>query len=414
QGLQSSLFEPLILYTAADDYQIRLVALADGGCSDTLERTVGVHALPIAAFASTTPCAGQSLSLTNQTVVPAGEAIQSYFWSVPGAVPDQSSQVNPSVLFNTAGQFDATLVALTSSGCVDTVNSPLIVHALPLPILPDLDSACVPFCHLFQDASTSADGAILQWDWTFPGGTPANSNATDPGLVCYEQPGSYDVSLRLVTEHGCASDTSVAGIIKAFPLPQADFSVSSATSGILDPQFTFTDGSVGDIVQWLWNFGDGTPSVLGGPVEQHSYAGTMVGNTFNRYETSLIVTSKYGCQDTVLRPLDITPDFTFYIPNAFTPNSDRKNGLFYGKSFGVKEYDMWIFDRWGLELWSCHYEGDNIPWDRYGEEGMSSACKWDGMYGGKRVQEDVYVWKVILTDVFGKRHSYLGHVTVLY
>lgn len=47
-----------------------------------------------------------------------------------------------------------------------------------------------------------------------------------------------------------------------------------------------------------------------------------------------------GCMDTVIRPLDIVPNFIFYIPSAFTPNSDRNNNMFYGKGMGIKEYDL--------------------------------------------------------------------------
>jgi PKD repeat protein len=351
---------------------------------------------------------------SNLSVIPPGQGLQSYSWSFPEGAPVQSGLVNPQAVYDSAGAFTAELIVTTLNGCRDTAVGPVTVHALPRISLPDLDSACVPFCHAFQGSANSIDGAITQWNWSFPGGSPANSTAADPGPVCYDEPGSYGVRLQVATEYGCTDDTSVSDIITAYPLPQADFSISTTTTGILNPSFNFVDASSANVVQWLWNFGDGSPSVLGGPLQQHSYVGSMVGNTFYRYEASLIVTTRYGCTDTILRPLDITPDFTFYIPNAFTPNGDRRNGLFYGKSFGVREYDIWIFDRWGLELWSCHYEGDNIPWDRYGEEGMSSACRWDGTYEGKTVQQDVYVWKVMLTDVYGKRRSFIGHVTVLY
>ena len=41
-------------------------------------------------------------------------------------------------------------------------------------------------------------------------------------------------------------------------------------------------------------------------------------------------------------------EFGFYIPNAFTPTSDDgKNDTFFGKGTGIKEYHLWIFDRWG-------------------------------------------------------------------
>ena len=53
---------------------------------------------------------------------------------------------------------------------------------------------------------------------------------------------------------------------------------------------------------------------------------------------------------------------------------------------------------------------------------MSAACKWDGIvekgagadlnsHSGNLVQEDVYVWKVKLTDIFDIKHTYVGHVS---
>ena len=54
---------------------------------------------------------------------------------------------------------------------------------------------------------------------------------------------------------------------------------------------------------------------------------------------------------------------------------------------------------------------------------MSSTCKWDGIVvsggmdmngnSGQLAQEDVYVWKVKLTDVFDKQHNYIGHVSIV-
>ena len=54
---------------------------------------------------------------------------------------------------------------------------------------------------------------------------------------------------------------------------------------------------------------------------------------------------------------------------------------------------------------------------------MSAKCQWNGivvqggmdMSGGSDnlVQEDVYVWKVKLTDVFDKVHTYIGRVSVV-
>ena len=110
------------------------------------------------------------------------------------------------------------------------------------------------------------------------------------------------------------------------------------------------------------------------------------------------------------------------MPNAFTPNSDFINELFYGKGKGVKDYNMWIFDRWGNMIWDCHYSGKSSSWDGEGQEGMPSACRWDGkvtpggtdMSGGSKelAQDGVYVWKVVLTDMYDLEHKYIGRLTI--
>jgi gliding motility-associated-like protein len=58
-----------------------------------------------------------------------------------------------------------------------------------------------------------------------------------------------------------------------------------------------------------------------------------------------------------------------------------------------------IFDRWGSKI----FETTDL------EKG------WDGRVQGKPeiAQQDVYVWKVELTDPFNKEHQYVGHVTLL-
>ncbi len=68
-----------------------------------------------------------------------------------------------------------------------------------------------------------------------------------------------------------------------------------------------------------------------------------------------------------------------YVPNAFTPNGDGKNDIFYFSSVSVNEdFELMIFNRWG-ELIFTSYDID---------EG------WNGQYNGKNAQIDTYVWKV--------------------
>jgi gliding motility-associated-like protein len=69
---------------------------------------------------------------------------------------------------------------------------------------------------------------------------------------------------------------------------------------------------------------------------------------------------------------------SLYIPNAFTPNRDGTNDVFYVKGLNVEKFHLMIFNRWGELI----FESFDI------NEG------WDGTYMGNEVQIDVYVWKL--------------------
>ena len=199
--------------------------------------------------------------------------------------------------------------------------------------------------------------------------------------------------------------------------------VAPATDSVLNCCDLWTK----DVVNWTWNFGDGSTvdSINTDPV--HSYSATANQNDFYKFNVCISVQNQNGCKDTICHPVELIPEFVFYIPNTFTPNADGTNELFYGKCRGVKEYNIWVFDRWGNQVWDCQKEDKNTNWDsdvtNPKQEGLASSCKWDGlvvqggldMGGNSRLfaQEDVYVWKVSLLDIFNKRHMYVGHVNIV-
>jgi gliding motility-associated-like protein len=121
--------------------------------------------------------------------------------------------------------------------------------------------------------------------------------------------------------------------------------------------------------------------------------------TSGNFIAKLIVKNTDGCYDTIPHEIFISPEFTFFIPNAFSPNGDKINDYFFGSGIGIKQYDLWIFDRWGNTIY----------------HGLQLSDKWDGKAnnGSDMAQIDVYVWKVRLIDVFNKVHDYIGTVTLV-
>jgi len=185
-------------------------------------------------------------------------------------------------------------------------------------------------------------------------------------------------------------------MINVYPVPVADFSMSPQPTTVLNPIICFTDASQG-ATEWTWDFGE-PDSPTNSSTDQnpcHTYSDT------GTYCVTLTVLNANGCWDTVTYCLVIDPDFALYVPNAFTPNGDGHNEVFMPVGIGIDEqcYQFYIFDRWGNLIWQT---------DRWGKG-------WDGRAnGGEEIaQQDVYVWKIITCDIFGKTHQYVGHVSLI-
>ena len=68
--------------------------------------------------------------------------------------------------------------------------------------------------------------------------------------------------------------------------------------------------------------------------------------------------------------------------------------------FGIVKYEMNIFDRWGERLFTT----------------SDFETGWDGTFprrGNEDVKQDVYVWKIKITNVFGKSKELAGKVSII-
>jgi gliding motility-associated-like protein len=234
---------------------------------------------------------------------------------------------------------------------------------------------------------------------TYTPGTDTDNTAYDYDNADHLLPRHYSLSLTITSDDGCVGKiTTGEAFITIFPEPVAEFS-SSSTEG--SAEFLFTDQSVG-ANSYSWNFGDAFVkdplfNVSIQPNPTHVYEN----ETSNTYIVTQWVMNKYGCRDSISHPVETVPFWTFYIPNAFTPNSDGHNEGFRGKGMNIHSYNLWIFDRWGNRV----FYSDNL------DENWNGIVQGQG--SGEVVQQDVYVWKVKFKDVFNKSHERTGTVTVI-
>ncbi len=351
--------------------------------------------MPIANFNSTVVCAGTPTNLQDLSVASTG-TITSWNWNFGDNTPNSNVQ-NPVHTYANDTTYNVTLIVTNSAGCIDTVVLPVVTASIPNVVFTaDTFAGCPQLCVNFMDQTTISSGSITGWTWNFGDNSP-NSFAQNPSH-CYSQTGTYTVTMTATSNGGCASTLTIPNMITVYPVPHASFTATPQTTTILNTNISFTDLSTGNPVMWQWNFGDpntlADTSNIQNPTYQYS---TDNGDT---YPVNLIVTNQFGCVDDTSIDVIVEPEFTFFIPNAFTPNGDGINDFFFGTGIGITTYNIWIFDRWGNLIFTTNDINKG----------------WDGTVQGKSggiCQEDVYVWKVVLTDIHDKKHKYIGHVSLI-
>jgi PKD repeat protein len=77
------------------------------------------------------------------------------------------------------------------------------IQHFPIPNFFASDAAvCEKFCINFFDSSSNNP---TSWQWSFPGASPLTSSDQNPTDICYNDPGTYDVTL--ITTNSYGSDT---------------------------------------------------------------------------------------------------------------------------------------------------------------------------------------------------------------
>ena len=313
---------------------------------------------------------------------------------------DLKAVYTPTAAEIAAGMVTLRLTSDVSGACPATSSE--VTHLIkPKPAVNfsvDVPNDCPSHCVRFNDSTTVTGSGIKSWLWEFD---MENGNATvksatgkDPKNICFETPGIYQVKLTVTSEQNCSASLLKKNMIETYNRPTASFKNTPETADQYEPTIHLTDLSSADVTSWKWDLGDGSKPVENQKNFSHTYDSQPA-----TYTIQLFVTNNNGCTDTVKHITEIKPAFSFFIPNAFSPDGDQLNDTFYGKGKGISKYHLFIADRWGNMV----FETDDINqgWD--GKVNKASTVS----------MQDLFVWTVKITDVFGKNHQYIGTVTLV-
>jgi gliding motility-associated-like protein len=322
------------------------------GCTQIVTATVAGSPGPSLTVSTTQNISCNGLKDGTATLtVSSGTAPYTYIWT-PNA---GSSAIVSGLSANTY-----TVVVSDSASCKDTV---VLTITEPLPIVFTLSTS---------NATVCAGESLTLLTTTPTGGTPPFTFIWLPNgpVVSPLVPTTYSVTVT--DSSGCISQVDTIRII---PLPSPIAGFDTISSGLFHEKFTFKDLSTGGDA-WYWIFGDGTTSTLQNPYHTFPGAGTYT-------VTQVVTNTVTGCTDTITKIVTLFPNVL--IPNVFTPNHDGINDEFWIPNTGFESFELTIYDRWGLKLFSTNV----------------GAIRWDGRTAaGEEVTDGTYyfILKAVLKD----------------
>jgi len=121
----------------------------------------------------------------------------------------------------------------------------------------------------FTDLSVVNPGKIVSWYWDFGDGT--NSTEQNP-IHTYKEEGAYLVTLTVKSDNNLTD--SVSKIVVIYPNPKyppiADFTYK-VNGTVVEFNASLSHDPDGKIVNYTWDFGDGTKNTTSSPIIIHKY-----------------------------------------------------------------------------------------------------------------------------------------------
>lgn len=317
-----------------------------------------------------------SLFCVDETILLSDTSINAdvYTWDLGDG--SSSSIANPSFAYSSQGSYLVQQVVENATwGCVDTVESSIIIEGLPDTGLQlSGDTLCLGET---LTAALTLSNDLSSYVWT-PSGATGSSITIDPQ-------NTFTLTLTETNYAGCVSSLdSLITVIQPYALNDWDTTIQEGKSArlpviLLDSSYNFELTPLDGLSCLDCNY----PIVS--PLEDITY--------------NLRIRDNFECfdDDYSLTVFVIPPSF-ISMPQSFTPNGDGSNDVIYVKGWYLQELvEFKVFNRWGEEVFST----TNI------DEG------WDGTFNGKLQKTDVYVYKIKAVGVDGNVVQKEGYINLI-
>jgi large repetitive protein len=261
-----------------------------------------------------------------------------------------------------------------ANGCV-TQGSYVIKRPDPIEVVTVRNTSAVCEPRAIKDEfNISVTGGVPPYSIQWSGG-----EVTENGLkMVTQQPGLYILSIT--DGAGCEFKESyqVENTNVVIDASIQSSGIDQNGSFLVGIPITFQNKSVGNIISYFWDFGDGNTSSEVSPTHTYQKPG--------KFTIKLQAIDEYGCIQEIEKEIELT-DYFLVVPNVFSPNSDGINDYFFPKFVNVTKLEFWILNKWGETIF-------------YSEDINSQG--WDGKVGGEYAMPGNYVYRLKFTTVDGR------------
>jgi len=224
------------------------------------------------------------------------------------------------------------------------------------------------------------------------------TTSDNPYIIYTNTPGLYTLNKYSdATGNGVTSGSAL--ILENTP-PIANFNINENPLSINYPIAHFIDVSIGDIKNWLWNFGDNSfDSINSSPY--HTYP-----DSTGLYQVTMIIEDNNNCKDTTFKHVWVKNEYWLYIPNSFSPDLDGINDRFCINYNAIREesFIFSIYNRIGEVIFSTTNIND-----------LSCDNGWDGNHikSGKEIPYGTYIYEIYFKDFEGWKHHDFGYLNII-
>ncbi len=363
-----------------DGSSIFSVVISDDGCGDTCSVAMDVVVILSDSIMLTVP---DDISVCEETEVDLGAGTDvpvTFVWATnPDFNPILGTEgvLDTSTLNNFIITDTTTIYAMATDefGCVE-VDSFLVANYEVRAEPQDFVNVCINDTLVQVPIENLSAVDTVTW-------LPDNPNGTVP-----LESGIF--TIQIVNDQGCTLEQDVEINVQDI---NADLNVVPGLDTILLGDDVRITALVDDDFVYNWS----PASTLDDPTIATPTATPDMTTTYVLEAVDTVTECRGMGSSQICVVNNLCGDPLIYVPNAFTPNGDGLNDVFYVRGFNIDEVEMVVYNRWGQKVF----------------ETREVTKGWDGSFEGEVAPPDVYGYYLRVSCISGGEYEQKGNVTVI-